>query len=97
MENLFPVMLTFTISKDKIDFIKEELVKTIEPTRLEKGCIMCDYYQDIEQTNFFIINEIWIDNVTWQNHMLSDHIKKFLEITTGCKIDLSIHQLEKLA
>lgn len=96
MKSLFYVILTFDIPENSIEQIKEKLMQTILPTRDENGCIACDLHQDISQENLFMIYEIWTDADAWRTHMLSDLVKKFLQMTKDYNIHLTIHQLNKI-
>ena len=43
------------LKKDKIDFVKQELLKILEPTRKEQGCLKYDLHQDLEDPSIFYV------------------------------------------
>lgn len=54
--------------------LSKELIKN---TRIEKGCIKYELYQDNKEINVFSIIEEWSDNDVLEMHLNSSH---FLEI-----------------
>ena len=52
---------------EKRELVKTELLKLIEPTRAEEGCINYDLHQDNENPNLFLF---------YENH---ENYKKYVE------------------
>lgn len=63
--------------KDKKEFVKKELLKLIDITRLEKGCIEYTLHQDNNESNKFLFYEKWENRELWQLHMKNDHLAKY--------------------
>ena len=63
--------------------IHEELLKLIEPTRSEDGCINYDLYQDNEDPSLFFFLENWESRELLDKHLESEHIKAYLKSTEG--------------
>lgn len=61
--------------------VKNELIKLIEPTLKETGCINYDFHLDNNNENLFLFYENWESRELWQNHMQSSHIKAFSKVT----------------
>lgn len=63
MENKMSKKLTIVArieaNSDKIEWVKAELLKLIEPTLKEAGCIRYDLYQDNENPAVFLLYEKW--------------------------------------
>ncbi len=83
--------------KEKIEFVKSELLKLIEPTRGENGCIQYDLHQDNDKTEVFLFFEQWENRELWQVHMESDHLKIFLKETEGAIAELVINEMSQIA
>jgi quinol monooxygenase YgiN len=65
---------------DKIELVKNELLKLIPPTRKENGCINYNLHQDIENPAHFMFYENWESKELWQKHMNSEHIKNYIDV-----------------
>ena len=50
------------MKENRIEFVKSELLKILEPTRKEDGCIQYELHQDIENPSIFMFYEIWKTN-----------------------------------
>lgn len=82
---------------EKIDFIKTEVLRLIEPTRKENGCIQYDLHQDNEKPEIFIVYENWDSLELWQKHMESNHLKDFVKNTEGSLNALEISQMSLIS
>lgn len=58
----------------KRELVKSELLKLIDVTRTEEGCINYDLHQDNENPNFFLFYENWENRDLWQKHMGNAHL-----------------------
>ena len=63
---------------DKIELVKNELLKLIELTRSEAGCINYDLHQDNENPAHFMFYENWQSRELWQAHMENQHLKAYI-------------------
>ncbi|MEM1157210.1 MAG: putative quinol monooxygenase [Verrucomicrobiota bacterium] len=75
------------------DLVKAELIKLIEPTRQEEGCLQYDLHQDNENPNRFLFFENWVNRELWQIHMQNDNLAAFKQNTEGALKDLTIHEM----
>ncbi len=80
----------------KLDLVKSEVLKLIEPTQKEEGCIQYDLHQDNEKPEVFIFFENWENQELWQTHMKSTHLKSFIEATEGSLAELTVNQMSKI-
>ncbi len=77
MSKALPMIVKFEVKKDKIDFVKNELIKILEPTRKEIGCLRYDLHQDIDNPSIFMFYEIWETVDAWKAHDTQKHILDF--------------------
>lgn len=63
--------------------VKAELVKLIDTTRAETGCINYDLHQDNQNPAQFLFYENWASRALWQAHMGSRHLTDYLAATEG--------------
>ena len=83
--------------KDKIEFVKKELLKLIEPTRKEEGCLYYNINQDNENPELFLAYESWQNQEKCQNHLQSDHFKVCMQTTYGAIKDLTVNGMSQIA
>jgi len=81
--------------EDKIEFVKQELIKLIEPTQSEKGCINYDLHQNNEDISHFMFYENWESYEDWQNHMKTSHIRYYVEAVKGA-VKRQTFQMQKV-
>ena len=79
-----------------VDLLKSELLKLIEPTLNEAGCIQYDLHQDNENPAVFLFYENWESREIWQQHMNSAHFSKFIQATDGAIASLSVNEMTKI-
>jgi len=77
----------------KGELVKTELLKLIETTRAEKGCINYDLHQDNENEDLFLFYENWENRELWQIHMQSEHLAEFKKATDGAVEELVINEM----
>ncbi len=82
---------------EKLDLIKSEVLKLIEPTRKENGCIQYDLHQNNEKPEIFVFYENWESLELWKKHMENQHLKAFIENTEGALAGLEISQMTLLS
>ena len=96
MTEVLTIVARIEAKKDKIDFVKSEALKLLEPTRNEKGCILYNLHQDNESPEIFIFVEYWESQNLLQLHLESSHLKTFVEVTDGSLVDLTINKMSKI-
>ena len=82
MSNL-TIIANIHAKADKIELVKSELLKLLEPTRAETGCINYDLHQDKRDPAHFVFHENWASKELMQAHLNSPHIVSFREATQG--------------
>ena len=82
---------------DRIDLVKTELLKLIDITRAEAGCINYDLHQDNENPTHFLFYENWESRELWQTHMNNQHLKDYMTATDGAVEDFTLHEMTQIA
>jgi quinol monooxygenase YgiN len=77
------IIANITAKANMIALVKSELMKLIETTRAEEGCIQYDLHQDNKNPAHFMFYENWDSHELWQKHMESQHLKDYMEATKG--------------
>jgi quinol monooxygenase YgiN len=83
--------------EDKRDFVKSELLKLIDVTRAEQGCMNYDLHQDIENPNLFLFFENWENRELWQIHMNNKHLAEYIQATEGAVEEFIVHEMNHIA
>ncbi|MEM1256606.1 MAG: putative quinol monooxygenase [Cyanobacteria bacterium P01_H01_bin.21] len=81
---------------DKIDFVKDELLKLIPITRGEEGCIQYNLHQDKEDLAHFLFYENWESRNLWQNHMNSPHLVAYMEATADMVEKFTLNEMNHI-
>ena len=96
MEQQLSIIVKFEVKKDKIEYFKSELIKILEPTRKEPGCIQYDLHQDIEDPSVFMFYEIWETTDFWKAHDSMPHIKAIKKVIENSVDKISFNKLKLL-
>lgn len=97
MASKLTIVAKIEAKKDQVDLIKSELIKLIEPTRSEEGCIQYDLHQDNENPEIFLFYENWESRELWQNHMNNDHLAAYMKATEGAVESFVVHEMSMIS
>lgn len=75
------------------DLVKSELLKLIDATRAEKGCINYDLHQDNTNNNVFLFYENWESRDLWQQHMGNTHLANYAKATDGAVAEFTLNEM----
>ena len=89
-------MARIIAKEEKRDFVKSELMKLLEDTRAEEGCINYTLHQDVENPNLFVFYENWASKELINKHLKSKHIQAYIKNTEGAVADFILNELEEL-
>ena len=78
---------------DKVELVKAELLKLIEITRSEQGCVQYDLHQDNEDPAHFMFYENWTSRELWQAHMNAPHLATYMAATEGAVENFTLHEM----
>ncbi len=81
---------------ESIELVKSELVKLIEITRQEEGCLQYDLHQDNDNPAVFKFYENWESHELWQTHMSNTHLAAYMEATDGAVAEFVLHKMSKI-
>ncbi|MCL1092736.1 putative quinol monooxygenase [Shewanella kaireitica] len=91
------VVANIIANEDSIDFVKAELIKLIEVTRAEAGCINYDLHQDNENPAHFVFYENWQSREHLQTHLANSHIADYVAATEGRVELFTINEMTHIA
>lgn len=91
------VTAKFTFDKENLETVKTELLKLIEPTRKEEGCLCYDLHQDTENECILFFYETWATRELWDAHMESAHVKTCLKELDGKCTSVELGTLTKIS
>ena len=78
---------------EKRELVKTELIKLIEITRAEKGCINYELHQDNENQNLFLFYENWESKELWLIHMQNIHLAAYMQATEGAVEEFILNEM----
>ncbi len=81
----------------KVELVKTELLKLIELTRAEEGCINYDLHQDNENPAHFMFYENWESRELWQKHMGNKHLVEYMTATEGAVAEFTLNEMTQIA
>lgn len=87
------IVANIKANKDKIDLVKTELLKLIDITRAEAGCINYDLHQDNENPAHFLFFENWESRELWQTHMNAPHLAAYMQATDGAVEEFTLNEM----
>lgn len=83
--------------QDKVELVKAELIKLIDTTRAEAGCINYDLHQDNENPAHFMFYENWETRELWQTHMANTHLAEYMKATEGAVEEFTLNEMKHIA
>lgn len=81
---------------EKRELVKKELLKLIDITRAEKGCINYNLHQDNEDENLFLFFENWESRELWQTHMNNTHLAEYMKATDGAVVEFILNEMTEI-
>ena len=83
--------------EEKRELVNAELLKLIEVTRAEEGCINYDLHQDNENPNLFIFHENWTNRDLLQKHLGNAHLADYMTATEGAVEEFILNEMTQIA
>ncbi len=96
MKDNFTLVAKIVAKPEHRETVKQALLKIIEPTLKEEGCLLYDLHQDRNNPNLFMFYEIWGTRKLWEAHNISPHILAHKLATDGMMSEFKLFQLSKL-
>lgn len=91
------IVASITAKADKVEIVRDELLKLIDITRAEEGCINYDLHQDNENLAHFLFYENWESRDLWQTHMGNQHLRDYLTATEGAVDEFIVNEMTQIA
>lgn len=79
-----------------VEKVKAELVKLVETTRTEQGCIEYRLHQDLDDPRVFAFYENWESLPCLDRHLASPHFKEYLAAVDGLIAEKSVHKMAEI-
>lgn len=93
MKNALTIVARIEAKKEKAEFVKSELIKLIEVTGKEHGCIQYHLHQDNDNPEIFLFFENWETRDLWQAHMKSTHLAEYKATTEDMLVETVINEM----
>ncbi|MDO6445421.1 putative quinol monooxygenase [Colwellia sp. 1_MG-2023] len=87
------IVANIIANTNKVELVKAELLKLIEITRAEEGCINYDLHQDNENPAHFVFYENWENRELWQKHMANNHLSEYMKATEGAVAEFTLNEM----
>jgi len=91
------VVARLVARKDSIEAVKTELLKLIEPTRKEQGCIEYRLHQDNGDPAVFVFYENWESAASLEKHTVTAHYKAYVSAVDGIIEGKTVHKMTLIA
>ena len=79
------------------DMVKKELVKLVEPTQKEKGCVKYDLHQDRRNPALFFFLEEWTGEDDLDNHLRSQHVTACASVIGDLVESTEVYRLDRVS
>ena len=97
MRDEIVIIARIEAKKDRLELVKSELLKLVEPVRNEEGCLQYDLHQDNERPEAFLFFERWESRELLEGHRNSKHLKDYLASTEGAVEVFTINEMTRIA
>jgi quinol monooxygenase YgiN len=91
------IVAKILVKPENREFVKSELLKLIDTTRAEKGCINYNLHQDNENENLFLFYENWENRDLWQIHMNNNHLVEYMKVTQDAVEEFVVNEMTQIA
>ena len=97
MQPKLTVVAEMVARPGKEDELKRELLRLVEPTRREEGCLQYDLHVATDNPGRFVFYENWTSREALDKHLQSPHLKAFGAISKELREDPSIVTYTRIA
>lgn len=87
------IIASIKANENKIELVKTELLKLIEATRSEQGCISYDLHQDNNDPSHFVLYENWESPELWQAHTNAPQLAEYLAAVEGAIMEFTHNEM----
>ncbi|MDW5288511.1 putative quinol monooxygenase [Formosa sp. PL04] len=97
MKNQLTIIAKILAKTEFTELIKDELLKLVESSRTDKGCINYTLLQDNTDLNSFVVYENWENDTALEKHLETDHFKTFTAATHAKLIEFAVNKMTTLS
>lgn len=90
------IVANITAKPEHIAKVKTALLKLVDITRTEAGCLTYDLHQDNDNPAQFMFYENWQSRAMWLAHMEMPHLKEYAATTEGLIETFSLNEMSLL-
>ena len=91
------VVAKLVVQEDAVDEVKTQLLKLIEPTRQEEGCIEYRLHQDNTAPAVFLFYENWESMASLERHITTPHYKQYTAAIEAAVKEKTVHKMTCIA
>ncbi len=91
------VVAKLAARKDAVETVKAEVLKMVEPTRLEPGCIEYRLHQDNEDPAVFLFYENWENLSCLKQHLNSTHYQSYVAAVADLLSEKVVNKMTEIA
>ena len=95
--SIVTVVAKLIVHEAAVENVKTELLKLIEPTRIEEGCIEYRLHQDNDDPKVFIFFEMWENLACLEQHMTTPHFNSYIAAVEGMIAEKAVHKMTRIA
>ncbi len=91
------VIATIDVKPENAEQAKSEMLKLVEETLKEDGCLRYELYSDLENEHKFIFKETWQSDEHLTRHTQTAHFTAFSAATKGMFSSFTVEKLTQIA
>ena len=91
------VVAKLVVREDAVDAVKDQLLKLIEPTRQEEGCLEYRLHQDNTAPAVFLFYENWESMDSLERHITTPHYKQYTAAIEDAVKEKTVHKMTCIA
>ncbi len=95
--SIVTVVAKLVIREDAVDAVKAQLLKLVEPTRQEEGCIEYRLHQDNTDPAVFLFFENWESMAALERHTTTPHYKQYTTAIEDAVKEKTVHKMTCIA
>ena len=91
------VVAKLVVKQEAVETVKAELLKMVEPTRQEPGCIEYRLHQDNGNPEVFLFYENWENLSCVEQHIKSAHYQSYAAVVRELISDRVVYKMTEIA
>lgn len=95
MTNL-TIVASIIVKQGQRDFVKSEMIKLIDPTLVEAGCVEYRLHQNNNNPEHFLFYECWQYREAWQKHRENTHMSEYRAVVEGAIESFDVSEMTEL-